>query len=91
MNGFFRNSSTTILIYVTAKKHKSIALSIFAVHVLTGCNSIPKLYGIRKAKAINTLKSVSLNVFGNLESLEAEYVNDAKRFIASCHGVNNKN
>ena len=36
-------------------------------------------------------QSTPQNLFGNLESLEAEYVNDAKRFIASCHGVNNKN
>ena len=70
MNGLTKDSLTAISI---------------AAHVLRGCDSVPKLYGIGKAKAINALKSVSLSVFGNPESSENEYVDDAKRFIARCY------
>ena len=79
-----------ISINKTVKKHKSLVPSKIACHALTGCDSLPKFYGIRKTKATNSLKSVSLSVFGNPESLEAEYMEYAKRFIARCHGVNNK-
>ena len=72
MNGLTKDSSTTISINKTVKKHKSIVPSILAAHALTGCDSVSKLYGIGKAKAISALKSVSLSVFGNPESSEAE-------------------
>ena len=91
MNGFTKDSSTTISINETDKKHKSIVPSILADHALTGCDSVPKLYGIGKVKAFNALKSVSLSVFENPKSSEAEYVDDAKSFIARCYGVDNKN
>ena len=67
-NGFTKDSSTTISINEIVKKHKSIVPSILAAHPLTRYDSIPKLYGIGKAKAINTLKSVSLSLFRNAES-----------------------
>ena len=91
MNGFTKDSSTTISINETDKKHKSIVRSILADHALTGCDSVPKSYGIGKAKAFNALKSVSLSVFENPKSSEAEYIHDAKSFIARCCGVDNKN
>ena len=53
-----------------------------ATHALTGRNSVPKLYGIGKTKAINALKSVTLSVFGNPESSDFGYMDGAKRFIA---------
>ena len=91
INGFTKDSSTTISINETVKKHKSIVPSILAVHALTGYDSVPKLCGIWKAKAINALKSVFLSAFGNPESSESEYMDDAKNFIARCYGVDNKN
>ena len=90
MNGFTKDSSTTISINKTVKKHKSIVLSILTAHTLTGCDSVPKYYGIEKAKAISALKSVPLSVFGNPESSEVEYMDDAKRFIARCYVVDNR-
>ena len=91
MNGFNKNSLTTISINETVQKHKSIVPPILAGHALTGCDSVPKLYGIGKAKAINALKSVSLSVFGNSESSKAIYMVDTKRLIARRYGANKKN
>ena len=80
MNEFTKDSSTTILINEAVKKHKSIVPSMLDAHALVGCDSVPKLFGIAKIKVINALKSVSLSVFGNPESLEAEYMDFTKRF-----------
>ena len=85
MNGLTKDSLTAISINESVKKHKSVVSFTLAAHVLRGCDSVPKLYGIGKAKAINALKSVSLSVFGNPESSETEYVDDAKHFIARCY------
>ena len=90
MNGITKCSSTTISVSERVKKHKSIVPSILAAHALTGCDTVPKLYGTGKAKPISTLKSVPLCVLGNPESSEAENMDDAKRFIARCYGVDNK-
>ena len=91
MNGFTKDSSTTISINEAVTKHKSIVPSILDGRALKGCDSFPKLHAIGKAKAINSLKSVSLSVFGNPESSEAEYMDDAKRFITRCYGADSKN
>ena len=72
MNGFTKDSSTTTSINEAVKKYKSVVPSILAAHALTGCDSVPKLYGIGKAEEINALKTVSLSVFENPESTEAE-------------------
>ena len=72
MNGFTKDSSTTTSINEAIKKYKSVVPSILAAHALTGCDSVPKLYGIGKAEEINALKPVSLSVFENPESSEAE-------------------
>ena len=56
MNGFTNDSSTTISINKKIKKHKSIVPSILTAHALTGCDSVPKFYGIKNTKMINTLK-----------------------------------
>ena len=52
-----------ISINETVKKHKSIVPSILAGHALTGCDSVLKLSGIGKAKAISALKSVFLCIW----------------------------
>ena len=68
MNGFTKDSSATTSINEAIKKYKSVVPSILAAHALTGCDSVPKLYDIGKAE----LKPVSLSVFENPESSEAE-------------------
>ena len=90
MNGFTNDSSTTISINKKIKNHKSIVPSILTAHALTGCDSIPKFYGIEKTKMINALKKVLLSVFENPESSKAEYIDEAKGTIARCYGVDNK-
>ena len=80
-----------ISINETVKKRKWIAPSILAFSALTGSDSVSKWYGIGKAKCINALKLVALSVFGNPESLEVEYMGDAKHFISRCYGVDFKN
>ena len=91
MNGFTKDSSTTTSINEAIKKYKSVVPSILAAHALTGCDSVPKLYGIGKAEEINALKPVSLSVFENPESSEAEEIHNSKRFIARSYGIDNKN
>lgn len=90
MSGLFKDSLITISIDGIVKKYKSTVPSILAAHTLTGCDSGPKLYYIGSAKTINSLKSVTLSVFGNLESWKTEILDDVKRFIAKFLDVVNK-
>ena len=47
---------TVININETVKKHTNIASSILPAHALSGCDSVPQLFGIGKTKVITTLK-----------------------------------
>ena len=87
---FLQNTSGGCYCNGTVKKYKSTVPSIFSTHALTGGDSGPKLYDIGKAKTINSLKSVTLSVFGNLESSKTECMDDVKCFIAKCFDVDSK-
>ena len=90
MNGFTKDSSTTILINEAVKKHKSIVPSMLDAHALVGCDSVPKLFGIAKIKVINALKFLYLY----LEILSHWKLNTwiiQNAFIARCYGVDKKN
>ena len=50
LNGFTKDSSSTISINETGKTHKSIVPSTLAAHALADCDSVPKFYAIGKKK-----------------------------------------
>ena len=60
---------TGININDTVKKHAQIVPFILPAHALSGCDSVPQLFGIGKTKVVNTLKkSFRLKELGNLTS-----------------------
>ena len=70
IDGFKESLSNVISIKQRTEIQKLIAPSILATHALRGCDSVSAIYGIRKAKAIGALKSISLSIFWNSQSLE---------------------
>ena len=62
----FDSSRSLIDINETAKKHAEIVPSHIAAHALSGCDSVPKLYGIGKKTIIKHLKqNLSLTRLGD--------------------------
>ena len=52
----FNPDKTLIIIRRTVEKNKEFAPSLIPLHALTGCDTVPMLYGIGKAKALAVLK-----------------------------------
>ena len=57
-----------------------------ACHILTGCDTVPQMFRIGKKKALAAGKQIPLEKFMQRNSTEAEYMPEAKRFVAACYG-----
>ena len=71
----FDTGQSLIDINETAKKHAGIAPSQIDAHALSGCDSVPKLYGIGKKTVITHLKdhNLSLSNLGNTACLHQKH------------------
>ena len=62
----------------------SIASVLPAMHALTGCNTVPKMFGIGKVSALNVLRKNPLNRLGNLDALPEVIVEEGNTFVGRC-------
>ena len=77
----------------TAKKHVKIVPSLIGAHALSGCDSVPKLYGIGKKTVIEHLKdqNLSLSNLGDTAASLANVYAKSTKLISSCYGVKDAN
>ena len=71
----------------TVEKHKTIVLSPTALHAISGCDSVPRMFGIGKAKALSVLKKMPLETIGKIESSKADVVKEGISFVAKVYGM----
>ena len=83
----FNNDTTLISVKKMLKKQKDIIPSLGAVHSLFGCNTVQKMFGIRKGKAFSVVKRCPLNFLGRADSDVDDYIQEGKQFIAQCYGM----
>ena len=72
-----------------SEKHGSIASCIPAMYALTSCDTVPKMFGIRKVSALNVLRRNSLNHLGNLDALPEVIPEEENTFVGWYHGAKN--
>ena len=82
----FSEGKSIISINDSVKTHNQLIPDSLSVHALTGCDSVPMMYGIGKKKAINVAKKSSLSYLGQLTANEEQYLQQSKQFIANCYG-----
>ena len=78
---------TLIDINATVAKYKEVIPSPLPLHALTGCDTVPKLYGIGKKKALNVLLKNKLDCVLDMNSSIEEVHEAAGQFIGLCYGV----
>ena len=78
-----------ISIKKTAEKYGPIASCLLAMHALTGCDPVPKIFGIGKVSTLNVLQKNPLNLLGNLDAFLEVIAKEAKTFVAPCYGAKN--
>ena len=84
------SSSSLICIKSFVAKHSEIIPSLPAAHGMSGCDSVPMVYGIGKTKVCSVLRDVSLLQLGDVTADETIMIEEAKTFVARCYGIKNK-
>jgi len=84
----FSSSRSTISINETAKKHADMASSIIPAHALSGCDSVPKMYGIGKKKVFKVLQHWNqLEKLGDVNATKESVLEESTKFVAACYGI----
>ena len=87
----FTESKTVIDINKSVELHHPIVPSLIAMHALTGCDSVPMLYGIGKNKGLQIIKSMELKHLGNIDSMMGDVLEEGRQFIAKCYNMKRQN
>ena len=78
-----------ISIKKTAEKHGPITSCLPAMHALTSCDNVPRIFGIGKVSPLNVLQKNPLNHLGNLDALPEVMTGEANTFVPRCYGAKN--
>ena len=85
----FNPDKTLISIRRTVERNRDLVPSLIPLHALTGCDTVPMLYGIGKAKALAVLKKHPLNYVGDASAGIEDVKVEGTSFIAQCYGMKN--
>ena len=80
----FTEDNKLININKSVHNNKETIPSLIAMHALSGCDLVPMMFGIGKAKALKALKNVPLKSIGNINADLEEVMNEGFKFVANC-------
>ena len=81
----FKEGKNVISIKDSVKKHIDIIPQIMSMHAMTGCDSVPMMYGVGKKKALSIIKKSPLLHLGDQTANEDDFINECKNFVAACY------
>ena len=87
----FIDNSKLINISKSVEYNKEIVPSLVALHALTGCDSVPMMFGIGKAKGLKALKETPLTCIGKKSCAMKDVLNEGFKFVASCYNRKDTN
>ena len=64
----FEKNKHVVSIRKTAEKHKAVCSMLIRVHAISGCDTVPMMFGIGKLKALKTLASNPLHLLGRIDA-----------------------
>ena len=56
-----------------------------SLNAMTGCDSVPMMYGVGKKKALSIIRKSPLLHLGEETANEDEYMDECKNFDAACY------
>ena len=83
----FSSESKVINIKKSANSRPSIIPSIVALHAISGCDTVPQMFGIIKSKPIKAAEKVPLNYLGEQNADMQDIIEEGKKFVAKCFGL----
>ena len=81
----FKEGKNVISIKDSVKKHIDIIPQIMYMHTLTGCDSVPMMYGVGKKKVLSIMKKSPFSHLGEQTANENDFINECKNFAAACY------
>ena len=84
----FQAGKGIISITETVEKNKSIVPSLTALHAISGCDSVPRMFGIGKAKALSVTRKKPLMFIGKLEASKEDVIQEAKFWVLRVTNLN---
>ena len=82
----FSGGSKLIIIKKSVNAKQHIMPSLVALHAISGCDTVPMMFGIGKVKSLKVVKKVPLVHIGEVNAELEEVINEGKRFVAKCYG-----
>ena len=80
-------SRSSVDIKANAEKHPDIVDNILAAHVLSGCDTVSRLWGVRKGTIIKVLRTgKKLETLRQREAQLDDVIAECTLFIACCYG-----
>ena len=83
----FQAGKGIISIKETVEKNKSIVPSLTALHAISGCDSVLRMFGIGKAKALSVTRKKPLMFIGKLQASKEDVIQEAKSFVSKVYGM----
>ena len=87
----FNQGRSVISIKRTVEKHGDLCNTLIPLHAMTGCDTVPQMFGIGKNKGISVSTKHPLTLMGHIDSEEEAMVIEGKHFAAGCYGESDVN
>ena len=83
----FASNRSIVDINKTARRSAEIVLSLIAAHTLSGCDNVPKMFGIGKKKIVSILQQgFHLQKLVGIQSEKTSIIEECSKFVAACYG-----
>ena len=78
---------SVISIGAAVRKHQTIAPSLLGIHALTECDSVCRLFGTGKKKAVSIASKKELTLLGEIDADINDVINEVTEFNGLCGGM----
>lgn len=84
------SSRNVVSIGKSVQANIRIIPSLLAAHALTGCDSVPRMFGKGKRTTCTVLKTYPLHILGEIDADLDKMMVECKNYVAACYGIHNK-
>ena len=71
----------------TVDKRKDLALSLIALHAISGCDTVPEMFGIAQAKALSAVQKFPFKFIRRLDASKDDVICEGKTFASKAYGM----
>ena len=85
------NKKKTVSINFTVENNASLVSSLIGTHAVSGCDSVPMMFGIGKSRALDVTKNFPLKYLGCQHSTIEQILEEGRKYVSKCYGMTDEN